>query len=352
MWRKFIPVLIAFSLFGQTQADVIKIGAYATQGFQADMKKWQPTADYLTQQLPNHYFQVLPYSNIDELHADAARGKFDFILTHPASYIELEHQLGAQRILTLNNLHQGKTQNQLSTVIFTRADNQQIDKLRDLKNQSLMASDKHDFAGWQLAWHELHKQGFNPQNDLGSLQFATGSAKEIVFAVQNGQVAAGVIQATHLERLAEQNLIQLENFKILNSKQNDTFNFLHSSTLYPEWPLARFQHTPNQLAHEVAVTLMSLPQQHIAAKQGQYSGWIVPMNYQPVRELMQELQIGPYKTNALAQAEIIQFAQHYGIWLLTATLLILSIIMLAWLTFKLQRRLSRLASVDNNLRTA
>ena len=45
------------------------------------MKQWQSTASYLSSKLPQHIFQVLPYSNTADLKTDLRKNKLDFLLT-------------------------------------------------------------------------------------------------------------------------------------------------------------------------------------------------------------------------------------------------------------------------------
>lgn len=71
------------------------------------------------------------------------------------------------------------------------------------------------------------------------------------------------------------------------------FPFLLSTRLYPEWPIARLRHVPEELSEKVAIALMGMPSDSIAAKSSESSGWTIPLDYHPVHELMKELRVGP-----------------------------------------------------------
>lgn len=64
-----------------SHADVIKIGVLSDKDFRTTMKAWDGTADYLKQQLPQHVFQILPYSKQSDLVIDLEKNKLDFLLT-------------------------------------------------------------------------------------------------------------------------------------------------------------------------------------------------------------------------------------------------------------------------------
>ena len=49
---------------------------------------------------------------------EAADGQFDFVLTNPSSFVEMELNLGASAILTLRNKRQGKPYTLFGAVIF------------------------------------------------------------------------------------------------------------------------------------------------------------------------------------------------------------------------------------------
>ena len=84
---------------------------------------------------------------------------------------------------------------------------------------------------------------------------------EVVYAVRNGDADAGSIRTDLLEQMAQEGKIRLEEFHIINEhkSEDEEIRFLHSTRVYPEWPLAKVKHTSNDLAEKVAVALISSP---------------------------------------------------------------------------------------------
>lgn len=76
-----LALLIALSFSFRSHAEVVKIAVFSNQDFHASMKQWQGTTDYLASRLPQHVFQILPYSNHADLETDLRRNKLDFVLT-------------------------------------------------------------------------------------------------------------------------------------------------------------------------------------------------------------------------------------------------------------------------------
>lgn len=76
-----IAIISVICLPAQANAELVKIAVLSSQDFQASMKKWQSTADYLTATIPSHVFQILPYSHYPDLESDMKKNKLDFLIT-------------------------------------------------------------------------------------------------------------------------------------------------------------------------------------------------------------------------------------------------------------------------------
>jgi len=81
---------------------------------------------------------------------------------------------------------------------------------------------------------------------------------------------------------------------VLGARESDGFSPSHSTALYPEWPFAKLRHTPRQLSQDVAVALLTLPEDDPVALAAGSAGWTIPLDYSAVHQLFRELNIGPY----------------------------------------------------------
>lgn len=290
---RWLFALALWLIASTTQAiQEVRIGVLSHRGSELTLEHWQPTADYLTQVLEGYRFTILPlpFARISEF---VEMEFVDFILVNPGIYVDLEVRYGIARLTTLNNRFGDLSLNHFSSVIFTRHDREELQSLADLAGTTFLAVDETSLGGFEMAWDELLRQGVDPYRDFSRLEFA-GDHDSVVLAVGRGEADAGTVRTNILERMASRGLIDLEEFRVLNPQPQDRFPLVHSTRLYPEWPFSRLSHTPNDLAQRVALALLNMPPDHPAALAGEYAGWTVPLDYQPVHDLFRRLGLPPY----------------------------------------------------------
>lgn len=286
--RYLLPLLLAGGLFAQpVQAALVKIGVYSPEGFETGMQRWQPSADYLTRQLPQWQFQVLPYQDLAELEQDARRGKFDFVLTQPASFVRLEQQAGLLRLLTRIHGTANQPQHHSGMVVFTRADNARLQRLTDLADTPFVTTRAQDYSGWQLVQLELLRRQQDPDELFSAIEFA-GNADAVLDAVMAGDYPAGAMAADEFDRLLREGRVSLPAVRVLEARHSSEFPFRYSGNLYPQWPLGALPDTPSDLRQAVMTRLQSLPANHRALQAGQYAGWQAADNYHMVRPLLEK----------------------------------------------------------------
>ncbi len=274
----------------------VRIGILAKRGTEITLSRWGPTADYLTTHVAGHHFTIVPL-DFDEIFPAVDRGDVDFILVNSAIYVTLEVQHGASRIATLRNRMYGKAYTNFGGVIFVRADNPRIKRISDLRGHSFMAVDETSLGGYEAALRELVAAGIDPEHDFRPLKFA-GTHDAVVYSVLSGETTAGTVRSDTLERMAGEGKIRISDFRVLRAADAaaaESFPFLISTRLYPEWPFAALPHISPELAQQVAIALMRMPEDDPAAIAAKCAGWAVPGNYQPVHEMLQELHLPPYQ---------------------------------------------------------
>ena len=293
-----VVILFSFLLFfvqnNYAAEKEVRIGVLAVWGDEITSKMWQPTINYLNKKVTGYKFK-LKTLKLGQVTQAVEKAQISFIITNPGNYIDLESRFGITRLATLKTKKQNKASNQFSAVIFAKSNRDDIQNLKDLNNKSFMGVKKEAFGGFQMAWLELKKHSIDPFKDFSSLQFSGFPQDKIVYAVLNGEIDAGTVRTTTLERMAAEGLIELNKFKILNRKTKYNFPYIHSTQLYPEWPISKLKQTSETLAKVVSVTLLNLDENSFAAQQAKSSGWTVPLDYSPVRNLFKELNLPPYK---------------------------------------------------------
>lgn len=341
-WRLLACLLVALlqagaaADFDETTRE-IRIGVLSHRGDSVTLRMWTPTAEYLGNALPGYHFSIVPL-DFSEVQPAVRDSLVDFVLVNSAIYVNLEVHFRVSRIATMRNRIGPARRNVFGGVIFTRADHPGLQRLDDLRGHSLLAVDPDSLGGYQMAWGELAKRDIDPKRDLSALAFA-GTHDAVVLTVIGGDYDAGTVRTDILEQMQSEGTIRLDALRVLNPIEDPDFPFVHSTPLFPEWPFSKLRGTDSHLAQQVAIALLSMPEDHPAAIAGTYAGWTVPLDYQPVDELLRRLRLPPYDHG-------VQFTLREAIskfWqalLAGALVLLVMAVLTGWVT-RLNNRLTR-----------
>jgi PAS domain S-box-containing protein len=311
MARHLYLVLLLSLASAASAAEQVVIGVLSHRGDESTLSHWSPTADYLSAKLPTYHFVIHPLS-FNEVEGSVARGEVDFVLVNPAIYVNLEVRYRVSRLATMRNRWQGDVANTFGGVIFARAERYDLNTLNDLRGGTLSAVNASSLGGYMVALREFKAAGIEPHRDLRKIIFS-GTHDKVVMAVREGLVDAGTVRTDILEHMAAEGLINLNEFRIINRHSDAEFPRLHSTRLYPEWPFSKVRHTSNSLARQVSLALAEMDENNPAVLAGNYAGWAIPLDYQPVHDLLQELLLPPYQYSQ--QFTLLDVWQRYRLWL-------------------------------------
>jgi two-component system, cell cycle sensor histidine kinase and response regulator CckA len=279
--------------------DIVKIGVLAKRGPERCLERWESTADYLGEQIPEYSFKIVPLS-FTEIFGVVEKGEVDFLLTNPSIYVELSSRFRVARIATLQNRGDHGFPHAIfgGTVCF-RKDQNPSPVWADLEKSRVGAVASTSFGGWLTALREMKAVGLNSEKIANGTDFY-GTHDAVAYAVRDGKSDAGVVRSDTLERMAMEGKINLADFSTIpcpgdSYEHHDQFTLLHSTRLYPEWPMAKAYHTSDKLAQKVAIHLMGMPADCEAARAAHLSGWLTPLVYHPVEECLQELRVRPFE---------------------------------------------------------
>ena len=332
---KLVSLLLLFTILLFSNGSVVKIGVLAKRGIEPTFNKWGETAKYLTKKIENRKFEIVPIGFNNLLKAVEDK-KIDFILANSGFYVELEYKYDVQRITTLINKHiSGVSQKEFGGVIFSHIDNaKRFNKLEDIKGFNFVAVNEKSFGGWQMAWRELAEVGIDRDDDLASLKFKE-THDNVVYSIINHEADVGTVRTDTLERMAMEGKIDLSKIHIINSKEYDDFPFLVSTRLYPEWPFAKLKHTSDKLSKQVAVALMQMQPNALAATNASIEGWTTPLSYEQVHSCFKFLKISPY----YQAIKFLDVVHKYLYWILFYFLLALIAIGMFIYQFRLTKHL-------------
>ncbi|MCD6532796.1 MAG: PhnD/SsuA/transferrin family substrate-binding protein [Deltaproteobacteria bacterium] len=338
MKRFFYPVITVILLFlllvaavpssaaGNELADGprdVFIGVLAKRSVATCLKRWQPLADYLGEQVSEKRFHIvaLPF---DQVEAAVAEKRVDFVLVNPSVYINFEQQYKVSRILTLIQKEDGYLSSEFGGVLFHLAERGCLNNLKAVSGRSLTAANPTSLS-WQAMLFELQKQGFALERDLSGLIF-TGSHDKVVYAVLAGKTDFGVVRTGVLERMSREGLIDIEKLAVVHEPGGGMVRlpFLHSTRPYPEWPLAKLPHVNNYLANRVVIALLYLAPLDAVSVKTRTGGWTTPLSYRPVRELLKTLKLPPYEH--LGEVSVVQIWQQYYHFIIALIFLLLLVV--------------------------
>ncbi len=336
-WRSWLSALCLLGFASGTQAtQPISIGVLSHRGDETALSDWSNTADYLSRALPEYRFYIDPL-DFDEVDAAVGDGMVDFILVNPAIYVNLEARHRVSRIATMKNRWGNEVFNIFAGVIIARAERYDLNTLEDLHEGTFAAVDETSLGGFQMALREFKAKGINPYRDFLELRFL-GTHDKVVQAVREGRVDAGTVRSDILERMVGEGRIRLNEFRVIEQKHYADFPLLHSTRLYPEWPFSKVRYTSNELAHQVSSALAAMPEDAPAALAGNYAGWTIPLDYQPVHNLLRELRLPPYQH--AQRFTLLDVLLRYWAWLLGGLLLLLFMGGMSSWVWRLNRALS------------
>lgn len=270
----------------------IKIGILSNQASNEIYDRWNDTALYLTDNVDNHTFEIVPIG-IDDINQAVERKQVDFVLVNPSIYIDLEIKYGVNSISTIQNSYNGVKTSYYGSVIFTRSNRYDITSLDNLLDKTIIAVDEKSFGGYQMALKEFKDSGINPNTDFASISFA-GTHNLVVERVLDGSYDVGIVRTGTIEEMIADGLITIDDLNVLNANTSIS-NYLLSTQVYPEWPLAKTNHISDELGQLVSLALMELESTSNAIVSSGISGWTIPQNYQDVHTTLRALLIPPYE---------------------------------------------------------
>ncbi len=317
-----LPPTVAATELTKSSRNIF-IGVLAHRGVSSCLKRWQPLADYLGEQISEKHFHIVALA-FDQVEAAVAENRVDFILVNPSIYVNLETKYQVTSILTLVQKEAGYFVSKFGGVVFSLAERGFANNLEALKGRRLAAVSPRAFGGWRSVLLELEEKGLSPKRDF-EVAFA-GTNDNVVYEVLRGRADFGAVRTGILEKMSQEGSVVLEKISVIHDHGGGLVHlpFVHTTRSYPEWPLAKMAHTNTYLANRVAIALLFLTSiDEVSVKTG-IGGWTTTLNYQPVHELLKTLKLPPYEH--LGDVSLIEIWQQYRYFIVTLIVLVLLVI--------------------------
>lgn len=322
------------------------MGVLAFRGVEKALQRWQSTFDYLEETIPGTHFIVLPMT-LSELDNAVMQQNIDFVITNPGQYVRIGTKYGMSWLATLKSRRHNESKQVIGSALVVKASSP-YKELNDLKGQSLGAVDALAFGGFQIYWGEMAKQGIDPARFFHEINFSHYPVDALVYWVRDSAVDGAIAPACLLEKMHEEGLININNYRVLDLKQHDGFNCQSSSQLYPNWSFAKLRDTPTKLAEKISKALLSMDANSQAATASGSLGWTTPVSTYEIHQLYQRLNIHPWQESWWQQAWrwVLVNWQWGGLFLFV---IILGFLHHLWVQLLVNRRTHELQQVNIEL---
>ena len=283
----FLPVVSRAALAREDQKPEVRIGVLAWRGTAHAQAQWQPLTDWLGRHLPEYRFRLVPMT-LDSARELLVRDQVDFLVTNPGHYVTLADEFALSPLATLVRITpEGERVMRFGSVIFTRADNADIDDLADAKGRTVAAVSREAFGGFLVGWREFRRLGVDLLRDV--TLYLTGLPQDrIVRAVLSGRADVGIVRTGLLEALVRAGRLDMKRLRILHPVPQEGFPWKVSSRLYPEWPFVARDGVDRTLASRVQMALLQSTAGDLRLQAGCRMAWAAPLSYRPARELLEE----------------------------------------------------------------
>lgn len=321
-------VCLLLSLWGGSavaDGDVSKelfLGVYAYREPAVIERQYQPLVDYLNANVKGFHIHLKVLNN-EQLKRALRRHKVDLLLVNPSLYeiVRNENSLSGA-IATIQHARDGKHTSSLGGVVFTQSDRQDIKQFKSLEHKTIAIPSTSNMGAYRIPLYELKNAGV----DTKDIRFVSvGTNDDVVAKVLSGKVDAGFVRTGILESWQEEGKLKLDQIKVLHLRKLKGFPYLLSTSLYPEWPFVVLSSVEPDRTRQLIVALFNLKPGSETAKLTGISGFVPPLDYLPVQNLLRSLHLPPF--DALPEFSWQSFWKAYHVPILLLVVLFIVIIM-------------------------
>lgn len=269
----------------------VEVGVLAIRGHLYAEQRWQPSIDWLNQQVSDVHFVLHPL-NLDEMGEAVKFQTMDFILTNPGQAVRLGRQYALSWMATLTSRAPQNSNYGIGSALVVRA-NSSYQTLQDVLGRPVAAVSEKAFGGYLTMRYQIVEMGLNPNDFFSDVRYLGFPIDANLYQLRDGNVEAAVAPACLLEQMQSEGLLQPGNYRVLNQQPNERSLCAVSTPLYPNWSFAKTERGSAQLAKQIAQVLLAMPPEHPAVIAAGASGWTSPVSLLSIDKLYQALDLHP-----------------------------------------------------------
>lgn len=269
----------------------VLIGVLAIRGHLYAQQRWQPTIDWLNQQISDVHFMLNPL-NLDEMGEAVKFHTMDFIITNPGQAVRLGRQYELSWMATLTSRAPQNSSYGIGSALVVRSSSI-YQSLQDVAGLPMAAVSEKAFGGYLTLRYQIVEMGLDPNDFFSDVRYLGFPIDANLYQLRDGNVEAAVVPACLLEQMQNEGLLQQGDFRVLNQQPNEHSSCAVSTQLYPNWSFAKTERGSSLLAKKVAQVLFAMPPEHPAIIAAGASGWTSPVSLLSIDKLYQALDLHP-----------------------------------------------------------
>lgn len=242
----------------------------------------------LNEKLPQYHFVPVEISSVDPIRF-LKDHPVDFYISSSGFFWEISRELGCGHLATQKTIYAKDPSASVGSTFVVLNDRKDLQTLKDLKGKNVVANQPNSFQGWLLAQKEIKSAGYDPETFFKEKAFRHFVYPQIFSVLSSGWADVAILPTCALERIAQEGLIDLNDYRVINSKNNPSLSCQHSTDLYPGVIFGVSENISPELTWIVTSTLLSLP----TTKDG--FQWTISKSFLKIDELYKTLKTGPYK---------------------------------------------------------
>ncbi len=317
---KITLILMLFTEFVRSQEvlTTLNIGVMAFRSVAENQKIWKPLERELEKLAPQYEFNITSYHQKD-LTEMVAGNKLHFVITQSMHYLLMEYKYSISNIATLvtKDILTNHRFANYGGVIAVLKDRDNINSLDDIVGKKIGATHPTGLAAVYMQRCTFDNWGIDIEKDAEIIY--TGQPMDRVFeAMKSGEVDVGFFRTGYLDEMAYREKINLNEIKIINEQSRDSYPYLRSTPLYPNWAVAYTTAVDSEVVKDVATALYQVRNNN----DFDYCEFTIPLSYKETRKLMQRFQIPPYETSVTLST----IWKEYSIFILGLMAILISVL--------------------------
>jgi len=275
----FLFFLCFFVLYSNSSAakNELNFVVHANKGHLDAYSRWQPLADYLS--LKTGFNVKITPLDFNQLEQSLMEKTADLIVSNVNFFSVFRERYDLKPIATLKR---SPLQSPVCGLIIAKKDSG-ITKNEDLIGKKIAIVSDKAFNGFMDQTVMLLEHGIDIRKK--SILWSSQDQEIVPFAVLNKSHDAGFVTANYFYNLSAKQIINPDDFTIINPIKYDELPYFCSTPIYPDWPIYVSNDMDEAMFRKIQQALLDVEKEPELKKKLNYS-FITPADYSSVKRVV------------------------------------------------------------------